>query len=113
LYGDAVDDAAEVRRRADEPEQFLWRERLYLVRAVQGHWMESGGWWCTGVTRAALSGESDAGAGNSNAPSGIVDDGEREFWRVEAGAGRLDDTGVFDLCFDWSHGRWTVVRVQD
>jgi hypothetical protein len=111
LYGDAVDDAAEVRRRADEPEQFLWRDRLYLVRAVLDHWMESGGWWRTGVTRAALSGEPDACA------TGALDDGEREFWRVEAGfvemAGRLDETGVFDLCFDWSHGRWTVVRVQD
>jgi hypothetical protein len=96
LYGDAVDDAAEVRRRADEPEQFLWRDRLYLVRAVLGHWMESGGWWRVEVLDAE-----------------VLDDKEREFWRVEAGAGQLDDAGVFDLCFDWSHGRWTVVRVQD
>lgn len=108
LYGDAVDDAADVRRRADEPEQFLWRDRLYLVQAVLGHWMESGGWWRTGVTRAALSGEPDTGAAG-----GVLDDGEREFWRVAAGAGRLGNTGVFDLCFDWSQGRWTVVRVQD
>lgn len=108
LYGDAVDDAAEVRRRSDEPEQFLWHERLYLVREVLGHWMESGGWWRTAMTRAVLSGEPDAGAA-----SGMLDDREREFWRVEAGAGRFEDTGIFDLCFDWSHGQWTVVRVQD
>ena len=102
LYGDAVDDAAEVRRRADEPEQFLWRDRLYLVRAVLGHWMESGGWWRAEVLDAGVRGD-----------AGGLDDGEREFWRVEAGAGQLGDTGVFDLCFDWSHGRWAVVRVQD
>lgn len=96
LYGDAianaVDDVAEVRRHDDRPEQFLWRDRLYLVRAVLDHWTEAGGWW-----RAGAAG----------------DDGERELWRVEAGAGRLGDTGVFDLCFDWSPGRWTVVRLQD
>jgi hypothetical protein len=111
LYGDAVDDAAEVRRWADEPEQFLWRDRLYLVRAVLGHWMESGKWWRADVL--------DAGALNAEVLNDevlndeVLNDKEREFWRVEAGAGQLGDTGVFDLCFDWSHGRWTVVRVQD
>jgi len=99
-------DAAEVRRCADEPEQFLWRDRLYLVRGVLGHWRESGGLWRTAVTRAALPGEPNGGVG-------VLDDGERELWRVAAGAGRLDDIGVFDLCFDWLHGQWTVVRVQD
>jgi len=108
LYGNSVDSAAEVRRRDDEPEQFLWRDRLYLVRDVLGHWMESGGWWRAGVSRAALSGEHAGTAAN-----GILDDQEREFWRVVAGAGQHSDTGVFDLCFDWSGGTWTVVRVQD
>lgn len=107
VYGNAVDDAAEVRRRKDEPEQFLWRDRLYLVRAVQGHWLESGGWWRTSQRTGRTAG--DAAGGHD----GVLDDREREFWRVEAGAGRLDDTGVFDLCFDWSSGTWTVVRVQD
>jgi hypothetical protein len=41
-----------------------------------------------------------------------VDDGERELWRVEAVIGRLG-AGVFDLCFDWSAGGWTVARVLD
>ncbi len=41
-----------------------------------------------------------------------VDDGERELWRVEAAAGR-SGAGVFDLCFDWSAGGWTVARVLD
>jgi len=90
VYG----DAAEVQRRDDEPEQFLWRDRLYRVRSVLEHWLESGGWWRT-------------------AGGGALDDRERELWRVEAGVGRLGETGVFDLCFDWSGGTWTVVRVQD
>ena len=42
-----------------------------------------------------------------------IDDGEREFWRVEAAAGRSAFPGVYDLCFDWSHGTWQLVEVQD
>src|SRR4051794_24890517 len=38
-----------------------------------------------------------------------VDDGEREFWRVEARPGRVAQSGVYDLCFDWSANRWQLV----
>ena len=86
-YADAVD----VRRQDDRPAQFLWRGRLYVVRAVLEHWTEVGHWW-----RAAR-----------------ADDVEREYWRVEAGRGRLAGTGVFDLCFDWAGGGWTVTRTHD
>jgi hypothetical protein len=42
-----------------------------------------------------------------------IDDGEREVWRVEAAAGRGGGIGVYDLCFDWSAGRWTLLRALD
>jgi hypothetical protein len=42
-----------------------------------------------------------------------LDDGEREFWRVEAGAGRTATPGIYDLCFDWSANRWQLVQVMD
>ena len=42
-----------------------------------------------------------------------VDDGERDWWRVEAGAGAAAGTGVYDLCFDWSRGSWSLARVLD
>jgi Family of unknown function (DUF6504) len=42
-----------------------------------------------------------------------VDDGERECWRVEAGAGHSAGTGVYDLCFDWAAAAWTITRVLD
>ena len=100
LYGDPENDAAEVRRRGDEPEQFRWRDRLYRVRRVLGHWVESGGWWSPDLPDDAA------------ADCGNPDDRERELWRVEA-VGQLGETGVFDLCLDWSQGRWTVARVQD
>jgi Family of unknown function (DUF6504) len=103
-------DPVEVRRRDDAPEQFLWRGRLYLVRAVLARWTESGGWWRSDVT-PVLGGSVD----------GSLDDGEREWWRVEAGSGRLAalsdiqaaGTGVYDLCFDWSRGAWSLARVLD
>ena len=42
-----------------------------------------------------------------------VDDGEREYWRVEAGSGLSTGTGVYDLCFDWATGGWSLARVLD
>jgi Family of unknown function (DUF6504) len=100
-YGDPV----EVARRDDEPAQFLWRGRLYVVRGVLAHWVEAGAWWRAAPARALYTGEEAASSG--------LDDGEREVWRVEAGAGRSTGTGVFDLCFDWSAGSWTLARALD
>ena len=46
-----------------------------------------------------------------------IDDGEREWWRVEAGSGSERasgaGTGVYDLCFAWSTGAWALARVLD
>ncbi len=49
-----------------------------------------------------------------------IDDGERDWWRVEAGTGRhaafsegTAVTGVYDLCFDWARGSWSLARVLD
>ena len=40
------DDPVEVRRgEAEDPDQFLWRGRLWKVRAVVAHWVETGPWW--------------------------------------------------------------------
>ena len=110
-------DPVEVRRGqvdgADAPEQFLWRGRLYVVRAVLSRWTESGGWWRTpGVRGLAVGAET----GTAGAPVEL-DDGERDWWRVEADSGRLAalsaGRGVYDLCFDWSRGVWSLARVMD
>ena len=39
--------------------------------------------------------------------------GEREVWRVEASRGRDHGAGIYDLCFDWAAGGWTLLRAQD
>jgi hypothetical protein len=42
-----------------------------------------------------------------------VDDRMREFWRVEAVPERTPNSGIYDLCFDWSGGHWHLIRVED
>ena len=110
------DDPVEVRKGADEdPDQFLWRGKLWQVREVVAHWVETGSWW-TGRRTAA--------------------DGdllrEREVWRVAAARGRVaalqaaghpagrspehdpdPGYGVFDLVVSWSEGSWQLVRAMD
>ena len=133
-------DLVEVRRRDEVPEQFLWRNRLYQVREVLGHWVESGAWWRSAPGSALIEGTDEEGqapgdlalapipaspkwaqrawgepAPDVGAAVGpmTLDDGEREFWRVEARAGRVATPGVYDLCFDWSANRWQLVQVMD
>ena len=97
------DDPVDVRRRDEAPAEFLWRGRFYVVRDVLSHWVETGSWW----TAPAES------AGTPEALSAAGDVGEREIWRVEASAGRTRGCGVYDLCFDWSAGAWTLARALD
>lgn len=97
------DDPVEVRRGETEgPDQFLWRGRLWKVRAVLAHWVETAPWW---QAQAATADEAPAAVGADL----LV---ERELWRVEAGRG-ISSTGVFDLSFDWSDGRWQLVGCAD
>lgn len=110
-------DPVEV-RRADtgaglDPAQFLWRGRLYAVREVLARWTESGQWWRTPAVRALTSGEAGAGAAGAALPGLSVDDGERSWWRVEAGRGAAHGTGVYDLCLSEAEGTWALVRVLD
>jgi hypothetical protein len=118
------DDPVEVRRRDDEPAEFLWRDRLWVVRAVLARWVETGAWWQPAVPAGAgIPGTamSIAGSGSTDGSSALALDSaalsvERELWRVEATRGRVHGTGVFDLCFDWSATAdtgWTLTRALD
>lgn len=114
------DDPVEVRRgEAEDPDQFLWRGRLWKVRAVVAHWVETGPWWQASVDQDGA----DRDAASCAPASDPV--AERELWRVEAGRGapspRAADAsdseqetyGVFDLSFDWTDGRWQLVGCLD
>ena len=98
------DDPVEVRRGETEgPDQFLWRGRLWKVRAVLAHWVETAPWWQ--ATSETLDGDREP---TVNADLLV----ERELWRVEAGRG-ISTSGVFDLSFDWSDGHWQLVGCAD
>jgi hypothetical protein len=105
------------------PAQFLWRGRLWKVRAVLAHWVETGPWWSSPGVRAAI-GSSEGQPGDPEAGPRPLGDliTERELWRVEAGRGRAvgagpdgetDTGGVFDLAFDWADGNWQLVGCAD
>ena len=117
------DDPVEVRKGADEdPDQFLWRGRLWQVREVVAHWVETGAWW---ARRPAAPAAPEASGADQTRGTGAVDTDllrEREVWRVAAARGRVaaiqspehdPGFGVFDLVFSWSEGSWQLVRAMD
>ena len=63
------DEPIEVRRGLvagqEAPEQFLWRGRLWVVRDVVSHWVETGAWWDQEGIAALLG----VGAGSETEPS--------------------------------------------
>ncbi|MGN0065252.1 MAG: DUF6504 family protein [Nocardioides sp.] len=103
------DDPVEVRRGAGEdPEQFLWRGRLWKVRSVVAHWVETTPWWQAAGAVAQ--------AGRPEAEGAVDLLAERETWRVEAGRGTRPEHGqwgVFDLSLDRHDGHWQLVGCAD
>jgi hypothetical protein len=79
------------------PTAFIWRGRLHVVRAVLDHWTQRLPWWRLAWAEDASPGDRAAGL-------------EQDVWRVEASAGRLLGSGVYDLAHD---ERWRLVRVAD
>ena len=126
-YEDPVDVRKGWVTGVEGPEQFLWRGRLWKVRAVLAHWVETTPWWQSSGVRAVVGSDEatpDAGpdAGPDTGPDPAGGPGtdllvERELWRVEAGAGRavgdVPGGGVFDLSFDWTEGAWLLVGCAD
>ena len=119
-YDDPVETRMGQVSGTEGPEQFLWRGRLWKVRAVLAHWVETGPWWQSGSARAVIGSDEPMpqtdGVPARRAATDLL--GERELWRVEAGRGAgldgdLDGGGVFDLAFDWSDGRWALVGCVD
>ncbi len=109
------DDPVEVRRGTgadgEGPEQFLWRGRLWKVRAVVARWVETGAWWHSdGVGPVPDAGRTEPGESGVAGADLLA---ERELWRVQAGRGGLEGDGVFDLSFDHHDGCWQLVACQD
>ena len=117
LHADPVEVQRQDSGLGPEPAQFLWRGRLYVVREVLARWTEAGGWWRGDAVRALTAGDAAPAQLPEAAGPGGVDDNERDWWRVEADSGRASassgGSGVYDLCFDWTRGAWSLARVLD
>jgi hypothetical protein len=125
------DEVIEVRETSTSgPAVFLWRGRIYAVRAVLGHWRERRAWWLEGATARLLGLDATTSAVTENDPETadpatdpatepvtepVTDVLEREIWRVEAGAGRSDAIGVYDLSRDVARpdAHWRLLQVAD
>jgi hypothetical protein len=113
-YDDPVETRMGQVSGMEGPEQFLWRGRLWKVRAVLAHWVETGPWWQSSGARAVIGSDQPESTGEPADLRGADLLGERELWRVEAGRGpAADGGGVFELSFDWSDGRWALVGCAD
>ena len=127
------DDPVDVRKgrvqgstgSVEGPEQFLWHGRLWQVRDVVAHWVETGPWWQSAGVRAVIGSEDQPEVAGTVATLTSPDLlAEREVWRVEAtprgrAAAIPDDPdrrpgfGVFDLTFSWSTGGWRLTGCVD
>jgi len=85
VYGELVDVQA---RDDGRPARFVWRGRLYTVRAILEHWV---------INRE--------GARDPRSGPGPP---ELEFWRVEAGTGPGMTAGVFELRREAATGAWAL-----
>lgn len=127
-------DPVEVRSASGprrEPEAFIWRGRLYVVRDVLGEWRERRAWWRDPVTEgpeapegfegapALHAGGAPAGGAGGRVPQGpstlLAAARERQVWRVEASPGWSFAPGVYDLARDETPRgeQWSLVRVTD
>jgi len=94
VYGEPVNVQA---RDDGRPARFVWRGRLYTVRAILEHWVINREWW------------QDPEASGPSGPSGPeAGQPELEFWRVEAAPGQGMAAGVYELRRDVATGAWTL-----
>jgi hypothetical protein len=103
VYGEPV----EVQARADgRPTRFVWRSRLYAVRAILEHWVINREWW------RDPGGPGDPGhvgdPGHAADPGSEPGQPELEYWRVEAAPGQGMTPGVYELRREAATGIWTL-----
>lgn len=95
---------------SDRPQQFIWRNRLLLVKEVQGRWSRSTAWWESPRVSAA---RGDAATNEQTTATDTTSDvvEELEVWRVEAGNGM--QRGVYELARSVGRDNWVLQTVCD
>ncbi len=104
--------------------QFLWRSRIYVVRNVLAHWVESGTWWTSLQRQSKSRAVPNASLDGVPVEASITRDvgaTERWVWRVEAAAGSSAPIGVYDVACEirgadsaeLAQGQWRLARALD
>ena len=104
VYGEPVN----VHARADgRPLRFVWRSRLYTVRAILEHWVINREWW---RSRDDSGGPAPPAPepGGPAPPAPEPGDPELEFWRVEAAPGQGMTPGTYELRREAATDTWTL-----
>jgi hypothetical protein len=94
VYGEPVNVQA---RDDGRPARFVWRGRLYTVRAILEHWVINREWW--------QAPEEPMPPGDPGSEPGHP---ELEFWRVEASSGQGLAAAVYELRRDVATSAWTL-----
>jgi hypothetical protein len=94
VYGEPVHVTA---RPDGRPIRFVWRSRLYMVRAILEHWVINREWW-----------RDPADSGDPGNPAAEPGQPELVFWRVEAAPGQGMTPEVCELRQDVATRAWTV-----
>jgi hypothetical protein len=106
VYGEPVNVQA---RDDGRPVRFVWRGRLYTVRAILEHWVVNRKWW-QNTDSAGPSGPKPGPPEPEPPEPGQPEPGqpELEFWRVEASPGQGMTAGIYELRRDIAADTWTV-----
>jgi Family of unknown function (DUF6504) len=88
VYGEPVNVQA---RQDGRPARFVWRGRLYTVRAILEHWVISREWW------------QDPGG-----PGPEPGRPELEFWWIEASPGQGMAADAYELRREAASGAWML-----
>jgi len=110
-------EPVEVRRSSDgDPERFLWRGRLFVVRTVLDQWVESGTWCLSPVAAGGPDTVRDHDGSTQSRVLALLDSDQalvalgeqRESWLIEASTGRHAAPGVYELSLDPLSGQWAL-----
>ena len=117
-YDDPVEVRAGLVDGVEAPAQFLWRDRLWQVRAVVAHWVETAPWWDQPAVQGLL-GRHDETAGRTRRRRRCRSARSRR-WLPSATSGgstpargRLGSRGVFELVRDGLTGQWRLTGCED
>jgi Domain of unknown function (DUF6504) len=121
-YGEDIEVRPGLVAGEEGPAQFLWRGRVWVVRALLSSWVTSTPWWRGAEAARVLGSEalvsevpgSDVATVTRTHSSAQAESTEElQVWRVEAGRGGGYRTGVFDVSRSTTTGQWRLETCLD